>query len=148
MGDKMWTQPKRPAQPVQQAQTLIQGGTLNSVAAIMVRDDIKPMIALDFIARLGYILPCHDVVHAVGSDYALCGDGSIGQVKHQKHLAAALRTGKHRWNFKRRHHLSGIQCECLIRIAKGWALKSAPAGLSLRIAGEHHRIFDVRNRCK
>ncbi len=85
MGDKMWTEPKRPAQPVQQAQTLIKGGTLNSVAAIMVRDDIKPMIALDFIARLGYILPCHDVVHAVGSDYALCGDGSIGQVKHQKH---------------------------------------------------------------
>lgn len=79
----MWTEPKCPAQPVQQAQTLIKGGTLNSVAAIMVRDDIKPMIALDFIARLGYILPCHDVVHAVGSDYALCGDGSIGQVKHQ-----------------------------------------------------------------
>lgn len=89
MGDKMWTQPKRPAQPVQQAQTLIQGGTLNSVAAIMVRDDIKPMIALDFIARLGYILPCHDVVHAVGSDYALCGDGSIGQVKHQHRSGAA-----------------------------------------------------------
>ena len=53
----MWTEPKRPAQPVQQAQTLIQGGPLNAVAAIMVRDNIKPMIALDFIARLGYILP-------------------------------------------------------------------------------------------
>ena len=48
----------------------------------MVRDDVEPVIALDFIARLGYILPCHSVVHAIGSDNALCGNGSIGQVKH------------------------------------------------------------------
>ncbi|GJL34190.1 hypothetical protein TUM17576_10100 [Enterobacter hormaechei] len=65
------------------------------------------MKTLDLMVSIGNILPGDLFVHAIHGTYDFRGDSVPGECEHQKHLAAALRTGEHRWRCHFYGHLSG-----------------------------------------
>ncbi len=52
-------------EPVNKAETLVEGRTFDAVAAILLRGNAQPMVALDLMTRVGNILPGDCAVHVV-----------------------------------------------------------------------------------
>lgn len=71
---KVRAEPQCTPQPVQQAQATIQWRALNPVAAVLLGNEPQPVIALDFIARVGYILQGFGVINPVESREDLWSD--------------------------------------------------------------------------
>ncbi len=60
-------------EPVDEAETLVKGRALDAVAAVLLRGNVQPVVALDLMTRIGNILPGNCAVHVVQlAEYIWC----------------------------------------------------------------------------
>lgn len=83
--DKRRADPQATAQPMQQAQPLVQRGAFDRIAAILGGSNGEPMIALDFEPRANDILLNGGIIDAIETAEGLRGSNLPRQKKRQQY---------------------------------------------------------------